>query len=172
MLGDVLTTGSSLCTGCGRVQAGQAVPPTCASDPSCSLQQSPSSLKHLVGGSYDVIVGSDTNGNKPIIHIEGSNNAVHLGSILEAESIFALSTSESCSGDMIQPMLELMAISQVATFPSPDVPVVNFIGNKFVFRPPLYFKELDVVLTTPQLMHLHSCEKSGNERTHAQEFIM
>ncbi len=51
-------------------------------------------------------------------------------------------------------MLEVMAISQVATFPNSDVPVVNFMGNKFVFRPLLYFKELDVVLTTPRVMHL------------------
>ena len=59
-----------------------------------------SSPKHLVGGSYAVIVGFETMGNKPIIQIEGNNLAVHLGSLLEAKSTFtrlAPSTSESSS---------------------------------------------------------------------------
>ena len=125
------------------------------------------SSKHLVGGSYDIIVGSSSNGSKPIIQIEGSNFALHLGSLLEAKSTFtqlAPNTSEtSCfteetadSKALIQPMLESMAISHVATFPDPDVPIVNFLGNKFSFRPLLYFKELDVLLTTPRVMHLRT----------------
>lgn len=129
------------------------------------------SPKHLVGGSYDVIVGSETNGNKPIVRIEGNDIGLHLGSITEAKSTFtrlAPSTSESSSFTkdpedlkrLIKPMLEVMAISQVATFPNPDVPVVNFVGNKLVFRPLLYFKELDVILTTPRVIHLCSSQDS------------
>lgn len=45
-------------------------------------------LKHLVSGSYDVIVGPETNGDKPRIGIEGGHLALHLGSLLEAKSTF------------------------------------------------------------------------------------
>ena len=125
------------------------------------------SSKHLIGGSYDIIVGSSTNGKKPIIQIEGSNFAIHLGSLLEAKSTFtrlAPSSSETSSfteettdlKTLIQPMLESMAISQMATFPDADVPIVNFLGTKLSFRPLLYFKELDVLLTTPRPMHLRT----------------
>ena len=130
-----------------------------------------SSSKHLVGGSYDVIVGSETNGEKPKIHIEGINVAVHLGCLLEAKSTctrLAPSTSESSSftddsadlKKLIQPMLEVMAISQVATFPNPDVPVVNFLAHKFVFRPLVYFRDVDVLVTTPRVIHLRHSENT------------
>ena len=129
-----------------------------------------SSSKHVVSGSYDVIVGSETNGDKPVIKIEDSRLALHLGSVLEVKSTFTrlatrdTSSSESSSftersedlKQLIQPMLEVMAISQVADFPNADVPVVNFLGNKFVFRSLLYFKGVDVVLTTPRVLHLRT----------------
>ena len=126
-----------------------------------------SSSKHVVGGSYDVIVGSETNGDKPVIKIEDNRLALHLGSVLEVQSTFtrlATSSSESSSftehsedlKQLIQPMLEVMAISQMADFPNEDVPVVNFWGKKFVFRPLLYFKGVDVILTMPRVLHLRT----------------
>ena len=125
------------------------------------------SSKHLVGGSYDIIVGSTMNGKKPIIQIGGDNYAVYLGSLLEAKSTFtrlAPSTSETCSFTegitdskvLIQPMLEIMAIAQLAHFPDATVPIVNFLGTKLSFRPLLYFKEQDVLLTTPRVLHLRT----------------
>ena len=41
--------------------------------------------KCLIGGSFDVIIGSSTNGKKPYIFIEGKEAAVHLGSIIESK---------------------------------------------------------------------------------------
>ena len=125
------------------------------------------SSKHLVGGSYDIIVGSTMNGKNPIIQIGGDNYAVHLGSLLEAKSTFtrlAPNTSETRSFTegttdgkvLIQPMLETMAISQLAHFPDATVPIVNFLGTKLSFRPLLYFKEQDVLLTTPRVLHLRT----------------
>ena len=76
-----------------------------------------------------------------------------------------LSASEAAANSpdlkmLIQPMLEVMALSQVATFPNSSVPVVNFLRNKFVYRPLLYFKEVDVLLVTPTVMHLHTSENT------------
>ena len=121
------------------------------------------SKKKLVGGSIDVVVGSESNGNKPYIYVCPKNVSIYLGSLLEANSSSRpLAASSSASFDessieikaLIQPMLELMAISEVAAFPKADVPLLNIFGNKFVYRPLLYFKEYDVLLTTPRPIHL------------------
>ena len=136
------------------------------------LHGSPSKTSSsAIGGSYNVIVGSSTNRKKPIIQIEGNNIAVHLGSLLEAKSTFtrlAPSTSESSSftedaadlKTLIQPMLECMAISQVVTFPDPDAPVVNFMGNKFAFRPLLRWMRIkdNNVLTRVSLLDPDKCQ--------------
>ena len=37
-------------------------------------------------------------------------------------------------------MLETMAIAEVATFPNEDIPILNILGNKLVYRPLLYFR--------------------------------
>ena len=47
-------------------------------------------------------------------------------------------------------MLELMAVSEVCTFENTEVPLVNIFGNRHAFRPLLYFKKYDVLLTTPK----------------------
>ena len=123
------------------------------------------SKKHLVGGSVDVVVGSKGNGNKPYIYMEPHNVAIYLGSLLEAKSSthrLASSASDRASFEqasedtkaLIQPMLELMAISEVAHFPNDGVPLVNIFANKFVYRPLMYFKGCDILLTTPRPLHL------------------
>ena len=84
------------------------------------------SSKKVVGGSY-VIVHSKTNGNKPKVHIANEIITVNLGSIMEAKSTFTqLSTNKSVTSTfseeatdlktMIQQVLELFAVAQVATF--------------------------------------------------------
>ena len=131
------------------------------------------SNNHLVGGSYDLVVGSETNGCKPTINIEGIDVAVHLGSLVEAKN-----TSKKLSTNnepftkptvdlriIIQPLLEAMAMSEVAFFPEPElnIPIVNFLGNKFVFRPILYFKEIDVAITTPKAVPLRIASNRVNK---------
>lgn len=85
------------------------------------------SKKKLVGG---CIIGSESNGNKPYIYVHPKNVSIYLGSLLEAKSSSkCLAASNSASFDqsseeikaLIQPMLELMAISEVAEFPKADV---------------------------------------------------
>ena len=97
------------------------------------------SKKKLVGGSIDVVVGSESNGNKPYIYVHPKNVSIYLGSLLDAKSSSkCLAASNSASFDqsseeikaLIQPMLELMAISEVAEFPKADVPLLNIFGNK------------------------------------------
>ena len=42
--------------------------------------------KKLVGGSIDVVVGSESNGNKPYIYVPPKDVSIYLGSLLEAKS--------------------------------------------------------------------------------------
>ena len=113
------------------------------------------------------MVGSPTNGAKPYVYIQSGHEAIYLGSVLEAKrstkSLAAVSSNSRTANfkeaasdikGLIQPMLEVMAVAQVAEFPRADVPLVNIFGNKFVYRPLLYFRECDVLLTTPRPVHL------------------
>ena len=59
----------------------------------------------------------------------------------------------------IQPMLELMAMAKVVKFPEEAVPI---FGGKMVFRPFIYFKKLDVMLTTPNVISLRPTAESLN----------
>ena len=47
-------------------------------------------------------------------------------------------------------MLELMAVAQVAQFRNNAVPMVNILANRTAFRPFLYFRHEDVMITTPK----------------------
>ncbi len=49
---------------------------------------------------------------------------------------------------LVQPMLQVMALSEVCDCKS-LTPVINIFGNRQNFRPLLYFKDYDVMLTTP-----------------------
>lgn len=52
--------------------------------------------KKVFGGSVDVIVGSQMNGNKPYIYVQPKNVSIYLGSLLEAKSSHTrLGTSQS-----------------------------------------------------------------------------
>jgi hypothetical protein len=121
----------------------------------------------VVGGSFDVVVGSQTDGrNKPCVKIEEDEKvALYLGSIVEVKSSYTqlatnssdTSTFDTESEDLklfIQPMLEVMAFAQMAEIPNAAVPIVNFVGTKYTFRPLLYFKNLDIILSTPRVLHL------------------
>lgn len=136
------------------------------------------STKNLVGGSFDVIVGSSANGKRPNIElkIKGSGvqkQSVYLGSVLESKSASTRLSGAHLQSDsfdesteefkpLLQPMLELMALSEMTTFPDPLVPLVCIYGNKFVFRPLLYFKSIDVMLTTPRVVKLRPSKETLN----------
>lgn len=61
---------------------------------------------------------------------------------------------------VIEAMLEVMAMAQVAKFP--NIPIVNIFGGKMVFRPFIYFKQLDVMLTTPNVVPIRPNAESLN----------
>lgn len=123
------------------------------------------SKNHLVGGKIDLMVGSCSNDNKPVVKVlEKSRDSgvrnVHLASIGEGKttdvpllpmssvnSAFNMDVKQNLS--LVQPMVELMAISEVCN-ENQLVPVINIFGNRENFRPFLYFHEYDVMLTTPK----------------------
>ena len=104
--------------------------------------------KYVVGGSIDIGIGTESNGSKPYIHIQNSSEklSIYLGSLGEVKSSTVrlardprvgsdFNVSEEDTKAVIQPMLELMAIAEVAKFPNENVPIVSIFGGKMVFRP-------------------------------------
>ena len=91
----------------------------------------------VVGGSLDVLLGSETNGIKPYVTVHTDNSAqsvaVYLGSLLEAKSSGQPHTSaradtassfDQQSSDinhLNHAMTELMAVSELAIFPDLDI---------------------------------------------------
>ena len=131
------------------------------------------SKKKVVGGSIDIGVGSYTNGRKPSVEVEGKSCQLYFGSLGEAKRAdFRLardsSSPTSSNQDIksaIQPMLELMAMAEMTTFDDvPEgstrtkVPLVNFLASKVAYRPFIYFKEEDVIITTPFAVPLRRSE--------------
>jgi hypothetical protein len=55
---------------------------------------------------------------------------------------------------IIQPALEVMAVSQVATFPDENVPLVNIMATKRDIRPIFYWPTYDVLITTAKAVPL------------------
>jgi hypothetical protein len=113
---------------------------------------------NVFGGSLDVVVGSKSNGNRPHISIANKDVSVYLGTLCESKSSMSglmKASNVRKSGNMDdlktlnQPMLELLAFAQKTNFPSSKVPLLLIYGNRFMFRPLLYFKKYDVMLTTP-----------------------
>ena len=54
-----------------------------------------------------------------------------------------------------------MALSEVCSFENDEIPIINIYGNRNAFRPLLYFKEHDVLLTTTS-----SCTFYHNQHAH------
>lgn len=79
---------------------------------------------------------------------EGKSTDTNLLPIPTVTSDFTHDTDQNMS--LVQPMLETMAISEVCEEESNNVPVINIFGNRENFRPLLYFKTYDVMLTTPK----------------------
>lgn len=117
----------------------------------------------VAGGRIDCLVGKSSNGNRPNMTIAGNNGSeslerVYLGSVAEAKTIDVHSCSKVSAKEPLdsveelktlnQPMMEIMALSEVCTFPNTEIPLICIYGNRSAYRPLLYFKEYDVLLTT------------------------
>lgn len=60
------------------------------------------------------------------------------------------------SKKLLQPLVSLLAVAQKCTFSNICVPVIAIFGNRYKYRPLLYFKEYDVALTTPRTISLRT----------------
>ena len=92
------------------------------------------SKKHVVGGAIDLAVGVAGNGDKPRVKIQGVGSSMHLffgclGEAKGADVQLATTKDTGFVSDLadikaiIQPALEVMTISEVATFPKSNVPL-------------------------------------------------
>lgn len=125
------------------------------------------SKKKIVGGRIDIGVGTKSNGNEPSFVIEGYEPRVSLflGCLGEAKaadvSVGHLKKTEH-QVDLddikatIQPMLEAMAVAELTQFNDEAVPIVNIFANKSAFRPILYWRKNDVLVTTARAVPLRS----------------
>lgn len=120
--------------------------------------------RKLVGGAIDIAVGSNSNGNKPTIVIAGFPGRVSLflGCFGEAKAsdvpVGRLGFEEVKS--VIQPMFEVIVAAELAIFENDMVPLVNIMGNKTAFRPILYWRKFDVLITTPDVVPLRRNENT------------
>lgn len=127
------------------------------------VQLERNSKKDLVGGAIDLAVGCRENG-KPSVKIKDCT--LFLGSLAEAKGAdipLARKKKELETGSkdikiIIQPAMEVMAVSQLAEFPdSPNsnkMPLINILASKNTFRPLFYWKEFDFLMTTAKVVPL------------------
>ena len=94
---------------------------------------------------------------------EGKNVGVNLHPVSSAKDDFKQDVKQNVT--LVQPMVEVMAISEVCVSGA-DIPVVNIFGNRENFRPLLYFKEYNVVPPTNNdtcfLIHLQQFDRQGS----------
>ena len=55
---------------------------------------------------------------------------------------------------IVQPSLEVMSFAEKCILPKPNVPLLLLHACRFHYRPLLYFKEQDVLLTSPTVLPL------------------
>ena len=134
------------------------------------------SKKKIVGGRLDLGVGSKSTGIKPSLVIEGYEDrvALYLGCLGEAKSAdvslaHCKNTEHQVDLDDIkatlQPMLEVMAVAEIAQCTTEAVPLVNILANKNAFRPFLNWQEKDVLLTTGGAVPLRRSQSERHSRT-------
>ena len=123
------------------------------------------SKKPLVGGSIELAVGFAANGDKPTVKSTNSDQrwAIFLGSLGEAKAADvklatvknkAFTSEEEDIKSIIQPALEVLAVSAVATFPNNNIPLVTLMASKCGFRPILYWTAYDLLITTAKAVPL------------------
>lgn len=107
----------------------------------------------VVGGKIDFVGGITANGNRPKLCID-NQVSIYLVSMMEAKKKgehLAQSAPNEKSTDIkttLQPILETTVLAQKCDCPHSEVPLINIYANRYFFRPYLYFKHHDVMLTT------------------------
>lgn len=115
--------------------------------------------KMIVSGTLDIVSGLLRNGTRPKVSVEIENNRLHtvyLGCIGEAKNT-SVRQSASLPGSRTdedrelkpayQPILQLCATAELCTFTDARVPLINIYGSRETYKPYLYFKAHDVMLT-------------------------
>lgn len=118
--------------------------------------------KKVFGGALDSMIALHTNGNRPFMLLNTTLQpiSVYFGSLCESKhsnqgmmkksNEVSLFTEESEDiKAIIQPSLQVMAFAEKCIFPDPNVPLLLLYACRFHYRPFLYFKEHDVLLTSP-----------------------
>ena len=100
-------------------------------------------------GKIDIVMGTLGNGNKPHVQVKESDKSitnVFVTSLQEAKKMF-FKTPEQDLKSIYQPICEGISFAELCTFPCAEVPLVIMLATRHVFRPFLYFKKHDVLLT-------------------------
>lgn len=128
--------------------------------PYASLRVKNTKNTNCARGKIDVVVGQLCNGSKPQVNVVGTDSQIHklyVATINEAKN-YAVRQSgrlpdsrvpdETDLKTIYQPICELAAFSELCTFPCDEIPLINIFGSRYTFRPFLYFRKYDVLLTT------------------------
>lgn len=109
--------------------------------------------KKLLGGNFDILIAETSNERPKFILDDGSRQSVstlYCVALAEAKSPstpIAGSNSDNLAS-FSQPVIELTAMASACDFPNNSVPLVQFYGNRHRYRPIMYFKASDIIITT------------------------
>lgn len=103
---------------------------------------------HVVGGNVDLVIAESSDG-RPRFSLQTSESRsaslLYCTAIAEGKGPrVGLSGSPAFS----QPVIEFAAMASVCQFPARKIPLIQIYGNRVRFRPILYFKEDDIMITT------------------------
>ena len=111
-------------------------------------------------GILDLVVGVK-NGDGGIIthpiivkHSLGGQSGLKELSLEEDKSKF-IDLSDPNSSHCVQPVVQIVSVSQMKGFRNNE-PTVLFFGNRTVFRPYIYFRSNDILLTTTHQLEWHT----------------
>lgn len=117
--------------------------------------------KPLGRGSIDVLAGKLCNDNKPQVQVKGRDQqmtkvfvwicteAKHRSERLSANLPDSRLPQEQLDlKAFYQPIAILCSFSELCTLPNEEVPIVGLYASRYSYRPLLYFRKYDVLLTT------------------------
>ena len=111
------------------------------------------------GGRIDLVSGQVTNGGRPIVEIKYKGNfcTVYLYAFNEMEipevHQYSLRAEHGELKATLQPITEILAFSEFVH--NCTAPIVLFYGSRNAFRPFIYFKNEDVLLTIQTSVTFH-----------------
>lgn len=114
--------------------------------------------KPLGQGKIDVIAGTLTNGNKPILRIKGTDRHINKIFLWLAAAVKVKEYRTPLYGSrmppeqdlkaLYQPITLLCSMSELCEAIDPSIPLIGLYGSRYSYRPLLYFREHDVLFTT------------------------